>query len=181
MTLENIRNKDDFEKTDRRDKIMIVPNNGFDFKSSTRNYLHNTRLFRGSENAIHLERQLSTKWICDYNLNLYPFDTQCCNMKFRQFEEGIALVPISTKYSGSKILTKHFIEDIAICSFNTSVGSGVAVEITISRPLFGTFLTVYLPTGLLVLLSHMVTKFTKRYLELVIEVNLTLLLVLTTL
>ena len=180
MTLENMRNKDDNEKTDRRDRMLIVTNQEFRFEKSNRNHLHNTELFNGSENAIHLERQLSTNWICNYKMKWYPFDSEICTMQFRHFEDNIELIPIYVNYTGPYELTQHFIKEISICSLHLPKGSGVIVEVIMGRPLFGALLTVFLPTGILVILSHMVKTFSTEYLEMVIEVNLTLLLVLAT-
>ena len=59
--------------------------------------------------------------------------------------------------------------------------SGVVVEIVLGRPLFGTTLTVFIPTCILLVLSQMVRVFGKDHLEMIIEVNLTHLLVLATL
>ena len=101
-------------------------------------------------------------------------------MQMRHFEESISLQPILVDYVGPKDLTKHFIKRFEICAMNIDKGSGVVVKVYIGRPLFGTILTVYIPTGLLVFLCQMVKSFNRNYLEMVIEVNLTLLLVLAT-
>ena len=63
---------------------------------------------------------------------------------------------------------------------NITRGSGILVEVILSRPVFGTILTVFLPTSLLIILSQVVQIFSKHHIELVIEVNLTILLVLVT-
>ena len=96
------------------------------------------------------------------------------------FEDTIRLVPISVEYTGPKELTNHIVKSAHICSMNLTNGSGIIVEVILGRPLFGTILTVFLPTSLLVILSQMVKFFSTDYMELVIEVNLTILLVLVT-
>ena len=111
----------------------------------------------------------------------YPFDSQRCALEFIQDEDSITLKPISVNYSGPKDLTLHFVKGVHICSLAMEKGSGVIVEMILGRPLFGTVLTVFMPTGILIILSQMVRVFNKDYLEMVIEVNLTLLLVLATL
>ena len=58
---------------------------------------------------------------------------------------------------------------------------GINEEVTLGRPLFGTFLSLFMPTGILLILSQMVRVFYRDYLDMVIQVNLTLLLVLATL
>ena len=180
MTLENIESTVDNKVTDKKDKIVIIPNKQFNYELAGKTSLHNTRLFKGSENSIHHERQLTTNWICYYNMRWYPFDTQRCTMQMIIFQNKIRLIPLSVNYTGPKELSQHYVKDLFICSLDIPDGTGIMVEVILSRPLFGTILTVFLPTSLLVILSHMVKIFSKDSLDLVIEVNLTILLVLVT-
>ena len=96
------------------------------------------------------------------------------------FDTKVNLIPLSVNYKGSKDLNQHSVDGVFMCSMNIEKGSGIMVEVILSRPLFGTILTVFLPTSLLVILSQMVQIFSSHYIELVIEVNLTILLVLVT-
>ena len=70
---------------------------------------------------------------------------------------------------------------MTICPLKIKGKSGVTVEVILGRPLLGTFLSVFLPTCILLVLSHVVGVFGMDHMEMVIEVNLTLLLVLATL
>jgi hypothetical protein len=79
-----------------------------------------------------------------------------------------------------KEVSKNKVIGAYICSMRIGKGSGLIVEVILRRPLFGTILTVFLPTSLLLILSQMVKVFSADHMEMVIEVNLTLLLVLTT-
>ena len=180
VTLENIESRIAYKVTDKRDKIVIIPNKQFNYELSGKTSLHNTRLFKGSENAIYQERQLTTNWICYYNMRWYPFDTQRCTMEMIIFQNKIHLIPQYVNYRGPKQLAQHYVKDLFICSLDNPDNSGIMVEVILGRPLFGTILTVFLPTSLLVILSHMVKVFSKDNLDLVIEVNLTILLVMVT-
>ena len=75
----------------------------------------------------------------------------------------------------------HFVKDVRICPLIIEERPGVIVEVTLGRPLFGTFLSVFVPTCIMLILSQMVRVFHQDYLDMVIQVNLTLLLVLATL
>ena len=94
---------------------------------------------------------------------------------------NITFVPVSVNYTGPKHLTQQTVKGINICPMTWKNMSGFIVEVYLGRPLFGTLLTVYMPTCILLLLSQLVRVFSKDHLEMVIEVNLTLLLVLATL
>ena len=59
--------------------------------------------------------------------------------------------------------------------------SGLEVTFHLSRPLTSSLLTTFLPTTILVLITHLANAFSKNYLAVVIQVNLTVLLVLATL
>ena len=154
--------------------MTIILNSNFKFIRDDKTNIHNTMLFKGSENAIN--------FVSSYNMRWYPFDSQRCTLQMFPIERyGVTLQPISVNYSGPKELTQHTVKGVNICSMTIKNKSGVIVEIILGRPLFGTILTVYMPTGILLMLSQMVRVFNKDYLDMVIEVNLTLLLVLATL
>ena len=57
---------------------------------------------------------------------------------------------------------------------------GVRISITLGRRLLGVFLTVYFPTVLLNLIGHITNFFKPFFFEAVVTVNLTCMLVLTT-
>ena len=178
---QNIKHVDEAKKTDKADIMTIIPNSDFKFTRDGRTNIHNTMLFKGSENAIHYELQVTINWICNFNMRWYPFDTQRCTLKLFHTEDSITLKPSSVNYSGPKELTQHIVKGVHICSKIIENRPGVMVEVILDRPLFGTILTVFMPTGILLMLSQMVRVFNKEYLDMVIEVNLTLLLVLATL
>ena len=111
----------------------------------------------------------------------YPFDSQVCSLQFFHQEVSISLNPVSVEYLGTNQLHQHSFKFVTICSYNVSNKPGVIVEVHLSRPLFGSILTIFLPTGVLVILSQIVGVFHRDNLDMVIGVNLTLLLVLATL
>ena len=142
---------------------------------------HNALLFDGSNNPLNFERQLTVDWICELNLAWYPFDSQICNMKIYLNEDAILFTPETLNYKGPEALTQHFVKGILFCSFPIEDKSGIIVEVELGRPLIGSILTVFLPTGMLLFISQMAKTYSDAYLDMVIEVNLTVLLVLTTL
>ena len=56
----------------------------------------------------------------------------------------------------------------------------IVVEVTLGRPIISTFLTVFVPTILLLIISFTARFFAEDYIDMVIQVNLTILLVLAT-
>ena len=88
--------------------------------------------------------------------------------------------PINIKYTGSSDLGRYYLRNMDYCEVNKYGRSAVFIDLIISRPLTSNCLTMFLPTAMLLLISQMVVTFSNKYLEMVIEVNATLLLVLTT-
>ena len=84
-------------------------------------------------------------------------------------------------YTGASELLQYVFKTINHCNINKYKESGVFVDITLGRPLTSNMMTVFLPTFMLLIISQMSTLFSSNYLDLVIEVNVTVLLVLTTL
>ena len=94
---------------------------------------------------------------------------------------SITIIPASVEYFGPKELTLHRVKGVTMCPATIKGKSGFVVEVVLGRPLFGTILTVFMPTCILLVLSQMVRVFGQEHLEMIINVNLTLLLVLATL
>ena len=88
---------------------------------------------------------------------------------------------ISLRNSCFQDLPQHYVVRSAVCSKTFDGKSGGVVEVYLSRPLFGSILTIYLPSCMFVILCQMVGVFQDDYLDMVIAVNATLLLVLATL
>lgn len=179
--LDNIEHAHELRVTDKADIMTVIPHPEYRFERADRTSLQNTRLFAGSENAISYQRQITVNYMCVYNMRWYPFDTQRCSIKMFHTEDSITLRPSFVNYSSPKKLAQHFVKDVRICPLIIEERPGVIVEVTLGRPLFGTFLSVFMPTCIMLILSQMVRVFHQDYLDMVIQVNLTLLLVLATL
>ena len=66
-------------------------------------------------------------------------------------------------------------------SLGQDKNEGIKVEIIFKRRLMNEFLTTYLPTVLLILITYATTLFKQFYFEAALTVNLTVMLVMTTL
>ena len=87
---------------------------------------------------------------------------------------------IDVSYSGRHDLGEFQFRGLQFCDVNKFGRMGMFIDLSFKRPLTGHFMTIFLPTGMLLLISQMSTIFSGSFLEMVIEVNTTLLLVLTT-
>merc|ERR1711915_421986 len=118
--------------------------------------------------------------ICDFNMAWYPFDKQVCALELYQPEDLIKVNPTDLVYSGPKELAQHYVTHTVFCPKSIKGKSGVVAEVHFGRPLFGSILTIYIPTSTFLILCQMVGIFKEDYLDMVIGVNITLLLVFAT-
>ena len=80
-------------------------------------------------------------------------------------------------YSGPTELTQYFVRSSTMRLVSNLT---VEVEVVLGRRLIGTFMTIYMPTILLNIIGHSTNYFKPFFFEAVVTVNLTVMLVLTT-
>ena len=144
----------------------------------------NSFLFAGAENKQRLMKEFTIMWICHFDMRWYPFDSQTCSMMFtmdKKFGGLVDLNPVKMTYSGPEDLTQYTVKGYRMCLVKIGTKEGVEVSVTLGRPLFSNTLTVFIPTIILLLINHMTKVFEQQYLDMVIQVNLTVLLVLASL
>ena len=73
-------NDDDETITDDRAVLKIIPDTKFAFSAADLTSLDNINIFNGDLSSLEMTRSYSTKFICDYDMSWYPFDSQICFM-----------------------------------------------------------------------------------------------------
>ena len=144
----------------------------------------NIEIIQGSENPLKLVRVYAIDFLCEYDMRWYPFDVQTCHIDFElkgNLGDFIDILPDTLDYLGPKELTQYFIINNIISSVEANTKKGVKVSLTLGRKLLGTILTSYIPTILLIIISHNANYFKPFFFEAAITVNVTTMLVLTTL
>ena len=143
----------------------------------------NKLVFKGSENPLSVSRFYETNFICDFDMAWYPFDTQKCSMNF-VLEKGsrdfVDLLAHDLEYSGPLDLTQYFIKKKVFLKLDEK-GMGILhVDIYLGRRLLSIILTVFAPTVILNIVGHSSNYFKEFFFEAVISLNVTAMLVLTT-
>jgi hypothetical protein len=133
------------------------------------------------DRTLLLISHLLVRFICHYNTAWYPFDTQTCNMEFLEGRAYMILQPTKLTLSPNISLNRYTVRSVKMCRSTVSRKQAIVVEVVLGRPLVSTVLTVFIPTTILTAISYMSRAFISDFLDMVIEVNLTVLLVLTTL
>ena len=62
----------DVSPTDLPNSFLIDPNQDYNFQMDDKTNFRNTKLFKGDENVIHQQKQITVKWVCDFDLRWYP-------------------------------------------------------------------------------------------------------------
>ncbi|XP_023347942.1 uncharacterized protein LOC111716700 [Eurytemora carolleeae] len=116
---------------------------------------------------------------------MYPFDSQRCQvvLSVRDLEQGVmTLTPENIEMEGRTELTQYIVLSWNLDYINkTRPDEGINVVIILQRRIINDILTTYLPSFLLIIIVYITNFFKPFFFEAVVTVNLTALLVLTTL
>ena len=113
----------------------------------------------------------------------YPFDIQTCRIAMvldGVTSQFVSVLPGQLNYTGPRELTQYYVRDYYITKRSIDGVNSVQVFIVLGRRLMGTFLTIFFPTVLLNIIGHVTNYFKPFFFEAVVTVNLTAMLVLTT-
>ncbi len=156
------------------------------FRRSRTTELENAYAYRGRDNPLRISRVYSSRFLCEFHMEVYPFDSQECQVVFAMkgnTGEFVELAVDSLQYLGPVDLIQYFVKGYKMTETVVPPGGarGVTVRIKFGRRLLSTFLTNYLPMGILCMVAFATNHFKAFFFEAVVTVNLTALLVLTTL
>ena len=171
----NVRNAEDLKKTEVLDVLEVIPNDEFTYLAED-----NMHIFKGSENALSYTKERSVDWKCEYEYHWYPFDTQVCHMGMSSLRVRTDIHPARLQHNRNISLDRYTLSRIRMCKSTILNMRAIVVEVTLGRPIISTFLTVFVPTILLLIISFTARFFAEDYIDMVIQVNLTILLVLAT-
>ena len=160
---------------------QVNANNVSDFEYGDNTLNNNIYKFSGDKNSLDMTTQNSIEWICNFDLFWYPFDTQTCHLQFYIKQNFAKLQPVEFVYSGPMELIQFNIQNFSICPTRIRGKQGAVASIVFGRPLISNILTVFIPTLILLVISHVANRFDQSYVDMVIGVNLTVLLVLASL
>ena len=164
--------------------VQIIPNANFTFTKTGMTDHQNIYIFNGENTKLEMTRAYETEFLCSYNMAWYPFDSQKCGLHFVLGVTSQPFVSLSAgrlEFNGPEELSQYFVRKWAIKEhLHGKIGEGVRVDIVLGRRILSNILTVYVPTVLLNLIGHVTVYFKPFFFEAIITVNLTVMLVLTT-
>ena len=172
-------NTEDKLKTLNDDNTVVFVLREGGFTNSDITVLDNIEIFLGAENTITMNRMYNMKLMCEYQLHMYPFDTQTCYITLAsdiRIQLFVRLINGNFIYNGPIDLQKYFVKETKM----QAVGNTVQMRVVLGRKLMNQVLTTFLPTGLLIIIIHSTNYFKDFFFEAIVSVNLTGMLVLTT-
>ena len=175
LTPNNIRSQEDAKKTLVPDVLAVIPN-----KTSTKLADNNMHIFSGSDNALSLRKEYSIEWNCAYAYQWYPFDKQVCQMQFVSDYSKTDIHPSNLEYNHNISLDRYTLRRLCLCNSAINDKEAIIVEVIFGRPIVNNLLTVFVPTLLLVIISFTARLFAEEYIDMVVQVNVTVMLALAT-
>ena len=101
-------------------------------------------------------------------------------MEFVKDTDFTDLRPVELDFNKAISLGRYTINSITMCSAKVDNSEGIVVEISMGRPIVSNILTVLIPTITLMSVSFTSRVFVEEFVDMVVEVNLTIFLVLAT-
>ena len=101
-------------------------------------------------------------------------------MEFMKATDFTDLRPNKLDFNQAISLSRYTINKIEICNAMVDDSEGFVVEISLGRPIVSNILTVLIPTITLMSVSFTLRVFVEEFVDMVVEVNLTIFLVLAT-
>ena len=132
-----------------------------------------------------MSRFYNQRFLCDYQLNWYPFDIQHCYLRMEiktSYSPFTKLAVENYEYLGKQYLTQYEVKDfrMEIRTTKRRIQEDY-VTITLGRQLLGVVLNIIIPTIVLNIISYSTNFYKDEYFETVIAINLTTMLVIVTL
>ena len=176
-------------------KTTIVVNRQGNFTRSGPEDMDEIELFEGKENKLIMSQTYTKSFQCPYNLQKYPFDTQVnefyyillsmnflkvCTIEMTNQNLDLETVNLMAKQlwmEESKDLTLFVIKNWTL---TTTESGRVKMTIVLKRKIMNEMMTTYLPSVLLMLITYATTFFKPYFFEAALSVNLTTMLVMTT-
>ena len=165
-------------------KTTIVVTRAGDPARSGVDVVDEIEIFEGVENELTMSQTYSKQFQCKYQLHRFPFDIQVCSIDMMVEDlnsETVQLIPGHIMMKSETELTTYVIQDWELNYINKSgKNGGIRLEIRLKRQIMNELLTTYLPSILLILITYATTFFKPFYFEAALTVNLTTMLVMTT-
>ena len=141
-------------------------------------------IFKGSENTLTLRQTYTHEFQCSYQLGKYPFDRQTCSIDMKTTDLDkftMRIHPDKLWMEQSEDMILFIMDSWNLDYMNKDVPKeGISMTIVLKRKIMSEMLTTFLPSFLLLMITFATTFFKPFFFEAALSVNLTTMLVMTT-
>ncbi|XP_076059662.1 uncharacterized protein LOC143036299 [Oratosquilla oratoria] len=143
-------------------------------------------VYVGEENPVSVERKYTTEFLCDMQLELYPFDVQHCYMDMQVLSAATDFVVLredvsEVLYEGGELLIEYIVVSVNLKVMNEHTLAEAVVEVILQRRVGYPIISIYVPTIILLILAYLSLVFRRDNFEARVMSALTVLLVLAAL
>ena len=143
-----------------------------------------TELYKGEENSLVMFQTYTHDFQCIFNLKKYPFDTQTCSIEMALGpldEASVSLNPGHLNMNQSQEMSIFLMKTGNLHKETYSNGrTSLRMAMVLKRKVTSELMTTYFPTLLLTAITFATTFFKPFFFEAALSVNLTTMLVMTT-
>ena len=164
--------------------VLTITREG-NYTRSESHILEETNIFEGRENKITFALAYTKLFQCKYQLSMYPFDTQACtaDITVKKFErQALKVMPKDIEMLGNVELTQYLVTSWKLQpKIGSEMGSEIQVILQLKRRIVSQLLTSFLPTMIILFIVYCTNYFKMQHFNTALTINLTSMLVLTTL
>ncbi|KAK4310013.1 hypothetical protein Pmani_018391 [Petrolisthes manimaculis] len=142
-------------------------------------------IYSGEENPLSVSRKYSTIYACSFDLTLYPFDNQYCDVHLQIVSGQVSFLDVhpnsSVVYLGGTVLNEYKIGTLQVFLEKDYEPGEARIRVPMTRLFGNSILTIYIPSLILTIISYLTFFFRTSIFDVRVMVALTSLLVLATL
>ncbi|KAK4319126.1 hypothetical protein Pmani_009956 [Petrolisthes manimaculis] len=142
-------------------------------------------IYSGEENPLSVSRKYSTVYACSFDLTLYPFDNQYCDVHLQIVSGQVSFLDVhpnsSVVYLGGTVLNEYKIGTLQVFLEKEYEPGEARIRVPMTRLFGNSILTIYIPSLILTIISYLTFFFRTSIFDVRVMVALTSLLVLATL
>ena len=166
--------------------VRVNVNKDFVSNPNELSSIQNEQIFSGRNNSITKRVDFNAKFLCSFLLTWKPFDFQHCFIDVVLAGDRDKYVELEAKvaeFRGSKYFQEYFIFEPTICKKIIGLKKGIRVEFLMKRRIpniLANVQTTFFPTILVNIIGQATFYMMPRYFNTAVTVNLTAMLLLTT-
>ncbi|XP_037783103.1 uncharacterized protein LOC119579386 [Penaeus monodon] len=143
-------------------------------------------VYSGPENPLTVRRKYSITFQCQFDLKMYPFDQQYCDLELTMLSASSRLLVFDESatralFDGNPQLVEYTVGEVDVEFFNEKDFAVIFVKVELLRRSGFIIMNVYIPSLCLLVISYLTLYFSANIFQVRVLASLTSLLVMATL